>query len=168
EQPGGPGDPRFGSALVASLPRAEPEAGGPKPLPQPQAPARGSETILLAEDEDVVRALSRMVLQSAGYTVLEARDGEEALQLARQHAGPIHLLVTDVVMPGLGGRELADRLAALRPGLRVLYLSGYTDDAVVRYGVSHDQVHFLEKPFSPKGLAEKVREVLDSPEAGPR
>ena len=123
--------------------------------------ARGTETLLVAEDEPAVRALTCHVLRAAGYTVLEAGEGEEAVRVAERHAGPIDLLVTDVVMPGLGGRELAERLAGRHPGLRVLYLSGYTDDAVVRHGVREAQVAFLQKPFTTAGLAVKVRDVLD-------
>jgi CheY-like chemotaxis protein len=119
--------------------------------------------VLLAEDEDEVRALIREVLRAGGYAVLDARDGAEALAAATRGGGPIDLLVTDVVMPGLDGRGLAERLGARHPGLKVLYLSGYTDDAVVRRGVLHEKVHFLQKPFSPAALARKVREVLDGP-----
>ena len=126
-----------------------------------RAVPRGTETILLAEDEDGVRALTRHVLQAAGYTVLEAADGAEAVAAAAAHPGSIHLFVTDVVMPGLGGREAAGRLLAARPGVKVLYLSGYTDDAVVRHGVAHAEVDFLRKPYSPTDLAYKVREILD-------
>jgi two-component system cell cycle sensor histidine kinase/response regulator CckA len=124
---------------------------------------RGAETVLLVEDEEGVRALTRHVLAAAGYAVLEAADGDEALDIAAGHAGPIHLLMTDVVMPGLGGRELADRVLALHPAAKVLYVSGYTDDAVVRHGVLEEDVQFLQKPFSPGMLAIKVREVLDTP-----
>jgi DNA-binding response OmpR family regulator len=113
------------------------------------------------EDEGGVRAFTGVVLRLQGYAVLEAGDGAEAEQVAAAHAGPIDLLVTDVVMPGLGGREVAERLAAARPGLRVLYLSGYTDDAVVRHGVLAAEAAFLQKPFTPAALARKVREVLD-------
>ena len=122
---------------------------------------RGSETVLLVEDEGAVRALARHVLQSCGYTVLEASNGKEAVQLAGSYQGPIDLLVSDVVMPYLGGRQLAERLAALRPGLQALFLSGYTDDAVVRHGVLEESFAFLQKPFTTTGLALKVREVLD-------
>jgi CheY-like chemotaxis protein len=105
----------------------------------------------------------RQVLRAGGYAVLEAQDGAEALWLADRHSGPVDLLVTDVVMPGLDGRGLAERLGGRYPGLKVLYLSGYTDDVVFRRGVSQDEVHFLQKPFSPTALARKVREVLDAP-----
>ena len=135
-----------------------------RPLkPSAHAPAlpRGTETILLVEDEDAVRALARHVLTSCGYVVLEAADGREAVRLAEQHHGRIDLVVSDVVMPYLGGRQLVERLAAVRPGLKVLFLSGYTDDAVVRHGVREAEYAFLQKPFSPTALAQKVRDVLD-------
>jgi two-component system, cell cycle sensor histidine kinase and response regulator CckA len=122
---------------------------------------RGTETVLLAEDEDVVRRLARLALEMQGYAVLEVSSGADALRAAEGHAGPIHLLVTDVVMPDLGGRELANAVRARRQGVKVLFMSGYTDDAVVRYGVSEDGDAFLQKPFTPLVLARKVRAVLD-------
>jgi PAS domain S-box-containing protein len=122
---------------------------------------RGSETVLLVEDEDGVRALSRHVLQGCGYTVLEARDGVEAVRVAGRHRGRIDLLLTDVVMPRMSGREVAERLAGRHAGMKVLFLSGYTEDAVVRHGILEAEVAFLQKPFSPASLAAKVREVLD-------
>jgi two-component system cell cycle sensor histidine kinase/response regulator CckA len=125
--------------------------------------SKGTETILLAEDEDTLRELMRDVLQSKGYTVLAAKDGQEALQVAEQYTGPIQALVSDVVMPRVSGRQLAERLTTVRPGVRVLYLSGYTDDAVVRHGVLDAETAFLQKPVSPNALARKVREVLDAP-----
>jgi two-component system cell cycle sensor histidine kinase/response regulator CckA len=127
---------------------------------QPAMP-RGHETILLVEDEDMVRDLVRTVLQGSGYTILEARQGGEALSLAGQHQGAIDLLVTDLVMPHMSGRELAERLKALRLDLKVLFMSGYTDDVVVRHGLVAADVEFLPKPFSPGVLASKVRKTLD-------
>ena len=121
----------------------------------------GQETILLVEDEAGVRAITRHTLQSFGYTLLEASHGEEAIRICEQHNGPIHLAVSDVVMPEMGGRQLAERLAVLRPHLKILFLSGYTDDAVVRHGVLHSEMAFLQKPFTPTALAIKVREMLE-------
>jgi CheY-like chemotaxis protein len=114
-----------------------------------------------------VRTLARRSLEEYGYTVLEAPDGRRALELAERYGAAIDLLVTDVVMPGLSGRELAERLARTRPELRVLYTSGYTDDAMVRQGVLRAGVAFLQKPFVPETLARKVREVLDGDAAAP-
>jgi two-component system, cell cycle sensor histidine kinase and response regulator CckA len=155
--------PGMGTTVRVYWPRSEEAPAEGKRDEDGRAP-RGSETVLLAEDEDEVRALVRQVLMDGGYAVLEARDGAEALWLADRHGKPIDLLVTDVVMPGLDGRGLAERLGRRCPALRVLYLSGHTDDAVVRHGVSRDKAHFLQKPFSPVDLARKVREVLDAPD----
>ncbi len=121
----------------------------------------GTETVLIVEDADAIRSLARKVLTAQGYTVLEAPDGAAALQIAQQHAGLLHLVLTDVVMPGMSGRELAQRLGPLRPQLKLLYMSGYTGDAVVHRGVLEDGFPFLAKPFSPEDLATKVRDVLD-------
>ncbi|HEX5270886.1 MAG TPA: response regulator [Gemmataceae bacterium] len=151
--------PGAGTTFRLLLPRAADPEPQPAPPPAPPAPA-AARTVLLADDEDGVRALAREVLASAGYTVLEGADGDEALRRAEGHPGRIDLLVSDVVMPGLGGRELAERLRARDPGLRVLFLSGHTEDEVVRQGVASATVHFLAKPFSPAALAEKVRDVL--------
>jgi CheY-like chemotaxis protein len=152
-----------GTTFKVYLPRTEPESGAVKGQSRLLTSPRGAETVLVVEDEDSVRALTRHVLRQAGYAVLEAADGDEALRVAAGHAGPIHLVVSDVVMPGPAGREVAEQLAGRHPGLRVLFVSGYTDDAVVRHGVLHERVNFLQKPFTPAGLARKVREVLDAP-----
>ncbi|MEO6392935.1 MAG: PAS domain S-box protein, partial [Pyrinomonadaceae bacterium] len=120
----------------------------------------GNETILLIEDDVTVRALAREILEMSGYRVLEAQSGDDALHISRSDE-QIDLLLTDVVMPDYSGRELADRITAMRPALRVLYMSGYTDDAIVQHGVLEEGLYFLPKPFSPEALARKVRVVLD-------
>jgi signal transduction histidine kinase/CheY-like chemotaxis protein len=125
---------------------------------------RGSETVLLVEDEDVVRRLAQRILEQAGYTVLVARNGVEALQVAERHQGSIHLLVSDVVMPEMGGGELTSRLAPMRRDMRVLYLSGYTDPSIVQEGLLEGGVAFLQKPFTTEALTRKVREVLQTGE----
>ncbi len=158
-------EPGRGTTFRVYLPLEENAVPRQKPAAVPVSSPGGTETLLLVEDEEAVRGLTRMTLEAGGYRVLEASHGAEALRLAERHAEPIHLLVTDVVMPGMSGRELADRLTASRPGLRVLYLSGYTDDAVVRNGVLEAGVAFLQKPFGVDALARKVREVLDRPAA---
>ena len=132
-----------------------PEIGQEMPL--------GKETILLVEDEAGVRDLARVVLQRQGYTVLEAADGQQAVQLADGHSGPIHLLLTDVVMPGSNGKTLAQNLIQTHPEMSVLFMSGYTNEAIAHHGVLEPGVAFLQKPFHPMTLARKVRKVLDNP-----
>nr|WP_261341239.1 response regulator [Fimbriiglobus ruber] len=122
---------------------------------------KGAETILLVEDEAGVRRLTRSSLERFGYTVMEAEHGGEAVRLAEAYDGPIHVLVSDVVMPEMGGRVLSERITAARPGIKVVFISGYTDDTVVRHGVLEAGMAFLQKPFSPGALVRKVREVLD-------
>ncbi len=154
--------PGQGTTFKVYLPRLEEQARPGTPPLGVKCPPRGTETILLVEDEEEVRTLTRRVLLGCGYCVLEAPDGETALQVAARHDGPIHLLLTDVVMPGMGGRPLAERLRAMHPTAKVLFVSGYTDDAVVRHGILEDRVQFLQKPFSPVALALKLRDVMDS------
>jgi CheY-like chemotaxis protein len=154
--------PGRGTTFRVYLPRVE---GALAPSPGshhgvlPAGEVRGK-TILLVEDEDTIRQLNGRILRLSGYTVLEAADGEEALRVWEGYPGPVHLLLTDVVMPRMGGRALAARLAAAHPGLKVLFLSGYTDDAVVRHGVSEAEAAFLQKPFTPAALLHKIGEVL--------
>lgn len=125
---------------------------------------KGNETLLLVEDEEAVRNLFCAVLCNGGYTVLSAHDGQSALELAQQHAGPIHLLITDLVMPRMSGRQLADSLHLLQPNMRILFMSGYTEEAVTQHRVQESNVAFLQKPFDPLSLAQKVRDLLDSSE----
>jgi signal transduction histidine kinase len=122
----------------------------------------GTETVLLVEDEEVVREMATEILRDSGYQVLEAKHGHEALTLGRQHAGIIHLMLTDVVMPQMSGRQLAEQLTPLRREMKVLYMSGYTDDAIVHHGVLEEGTAFIGKPFTPSALARKVRELLDA------
>jgi two-component system cell cycle sensor histidine kinase/response regulator CckA len=131
-------------------------------MPGGSSSFHGTETILLAEDEDGVRSLTREVLEKYGYTVLEAANGEEALALAGRHHGPLDLLLSDVVMPRMGGPELAQVLLRERPALKVLYMSGYTEHPMVRRGVVDSGVAFLQKPFTPSLLVSRVREVLEA------
>jgi PAS domain S-box-containing protein len=153
----------LGTTFKVYLPRTEPVGGRVSGLSRVMVPIRGTETVLVVEDEAAVRALTRFILQQAGYTVLEAADGDDALRVATGYAGHIDLVVTDVVMPGMGGRKMAEAVRARHGGVRVLFVSGYTDDAVVRHGILHEGVSFLQKPFTPTSLTQKVREVLDAP-----
>ncbi|HYH65631.1 MAG TPA: PAS domain-containing protein, partial [Urbifossiella sp.] len=172
KQSGGHVEVETGSGRGTTFRVYLPAAPGPpttdRPTPAPavwseaaRATPGGRETVLLVEDDDGVRVLTMRTLQRAGYTVVDASTGERALQTVAAYDLPVDLLVTDVVMPGMGGRALADRLTALRPGARVLFMSGYMDDAVLRHGVEQDRVNFIPKPFSPADLTRKVKEVLD-------
>ena len=122
---------------------------------------RGNETVLVVEDEETVRKLATRILKKPGYRVLEASEGGEALLLCEEFKEPIHLILTDVVMPGMSGRDLAESLKKFQPKLRVLYMSGYTDNAIVHHGVLEKGMNYIQKPFTVEGLARKVREVLD-------
>ncbi len=154
-------EPGRGTTVTALLPATRAEATGWPPAEPPAPSGAGEETVLLVEDEEVVRILAARALRARGYSVLEARDGPGAIALAGEREGPIHLLLTDVVMPGMSGRELADTLLAARPDLRILYMSGYADDDVLGRGVPGSSVAFIAKPFSTGALAGRVRELLD-------
>ncbi|MBC7854651.1 MAG: response regulator, partial [Pirellulaceae bacterium] len=156
-------EPQLGTSFEVYLPRVADELCPPKTHVEPKTRFRGTETVLLVEDEEGVRSLARTILRRQGYNVLEARNGGEALLLCEQHQGVIDLLATDVVMPQMSGRELAERLLPLRPALKVLYMSGYMDDAIVRHGLLTADVPFLQKPYTPYAFARMVREVLDRP-----
>jgi CheY-like chemotaxis protein len=126
------------------------------------AAPQGCETVLVVEDEPQVRSLMRLMLRRAGYTVLVAKDGAQAVELVAQHGPALDLLITDVVMPGMSGRQVADTVRATYPSLPVLFISGYTDDAMVRHGIAEADTPFLQKPFTMSDLTRKVRKVLDA------
>ena len=153
-------EPGRGTTFRMVLPRIEASVTEGKRRPA-AAKTAGNETVLVVEDEEVVRRVIERVLKRAGYTVLSASGGGDALLMCEQHPGPIHLVLTDVVMPHMNGRELAERLTRMRPGLNVLYMSGYTDDAIVQHGVAQSAVRFVAKPFSATELSERVRAALD-------
>ena len=156
-------EPGHGTSFKIYFPRVE---GVAEPLVTPRSavqPPIGTETVLLVEDHDGLRTLARKVLERYGYAVLEASNGDAALRICESRHGAIHLLLTDVVMPGMSGRVLADRLALLHPATKVLYTSGYTDNAIVHHGALEAGTAFLQKPYTPETLARKVRDVLDAP-----
>jgi two-component system cell cycle sensor histidine kinase/response regulator CckA len=152
--------PGQGAVFRIFLPRVEPHAGVQKPSAAARLP-QSSETVLLVEDEDEVRSAVGESLQMRGYRVLRARHGREALTICRRHEGPIHLLLTDVMMPQMTGPELAQRISLLRPEIKVLYVSGYTSDALAQHNVIAPGTAFLQKPFTPETLVRQVRTVLD-------
>ncbi|HKV40310.1 MAG TPA: PAS domain S-box protein, partial [Blastocatellia bacterium] len=156
-------EPGIGTTFKIYL-RAADEAIDRRHAPREADLPVGTETILLVEDEPMVRDLAAFVLGEQGYTVLEASEGDQALRLAEEHTGKIHLVLTDVIMPKLGGRELAERLELARPETRVLFYSGYSDTAIGIHGRLDHKANFLEKPFTRDSLARKVREVLDAPD----
>jgi CheY-like chemotaxis protein len=148
-----------GATFRVYLPRvpAEPKHSAPT---QRALPIANGETILVVEDEPAMRMVTRRLLENTGYRVLEAAGGEEALRMVSEHEGKIDLVLTDVVMPGISGAALAECLLASYPNLCVLYMSGYTDDQVIRHGLRHEQVHFLQKPFDAEQLGRRLREAL--------
>ncbi|HXM77473.1 MAG TPA: response regulator, partial [Thermoanaerobaculia bacterium] len=153
-------EPGRGARFQVYLPRSlEDVESVPATSPATGPALRGTETVLLVEDEEGVRRLSRKLLEAHGYQVLEASGGAEAIHLATRYPGPIHLVLTDVVMPGLDGPEVAARIAAVRPAIKVLYMTGYTDAVTTKIGA---QAPLLRKPFSPAALAQRVHELLAS------
>jgi CheY-like chemotaxis protein len=150
-----------GTTFKIYFPRVEGPPEEFETLGQRAALARGTETVLLVEDEAEVRKLVREILEMNGYKVLEVDRGSKAIEIGERCEEPIHLMITDVVMPGMSGRELAQRLAPVRPQMRVLYMSGYTENAIVHHGVLDEETAFIQKPFTPAALALKVRQVLD-------
>ena len=152
-------EPETGSSFTVRLPRVDERADALRPAPEPQT-RLGSETILLVEDEDVVRDLARRVLERQGYTVLACSAGEEAVALAEQHEQPIDLLLTDVVMPGMRGYEVAELVSASRPEIKILYMSGYAEEALVGRAAFAGSA-LIEKPFAVDALARRVRDALE-------
>jgi signal transduction histidine kinase/CheY-like chemotaxis protein len=160
-------EPGAGTTFKLYFPIAHEVAAAKPAVPKSQGLSlRGTETILLVEDEDGVRRMASSILRRRGFRVLEARDGSSALLLSEQHHETIDLLVTDVVMPRMSGRQLAEQLLPARPGMKVLYMSGYTDDAIIRHGILEASVAFIQKPITPDLLSRKVRELLDVIPAG--
>ncbi len=144
------------------LPRHEATAEEVERVLKPAFVPTGTETVLLVEDEAALLRLARRLLELLGYTVLSANAPHEAIRLAAEHTGVIHLLLTDVVMPGMSGRDLGERLSATRPEMKRLFMSGFTADAIARSGVLDEGLHFIQKPFTKAALAVKLREVLDA------
>jgi PAS domain S-box-containing protein len=159
-------EPGRGTTFKIYLPRVDEEIVDLEPPEPPPHVARGSETILVVEDEEIVRSLIHQILKAQGYTVLEALHGPEALQICERHGSDLHLILTDVVMPQMSGPEVAKCLATLRPDTKVLYMSGYTDNALAHLGVPDVDGSCLQKPFTLESLTRKVREVLDRPVEG--
>jgi two-component system cell cycle sensor histidine kinase/response regulator CckA len=161
-------EPGQGTTFKIYLPRVEKAAKGYRPQAKPAVVPGGTETILLVEDEESVRIMVSKILRNKGYTVLEARHGNEAIEICERFKGPIHLMVTDVVMPQMSGRELAERLASPLPEMKVLYMSGYPDNTIVQHGVLEPGTAFLQKPFTLNALELRVREVLEGTRQSPR
>jgi len=153
--------PGAGTTFKIYLPAVEKEATEVQKEQTSPDDLTGSETILIVEDDDALRKLAREILEPQGYSILEAQNGIEALKVSEEHGDQIHLMITDAVMPQIGGRELEERLRPLRPDLKVIYMSGYTDNAILHHGVLSPEIEFLQKPISSEALKRKVREVLD-------
>jgi len=155
-------EPGQGSTFKIYLPKVKPDAEPEEKEQSLVDDLSGSETVLIVEDNDSLRNFAQKILHIYGYRTLNAENGEDALRVCKEHNGPIHLLLTDVVMPRMGGKEAAERLQPLYPRMKIIYMSGYTDNAIVHHGVLEPGLNFLEKPFTPKGLARKVRKALES------
>ncbi len=154
-------EPGKGTTFKVYLPRSEAETAHVPPEEAAGKRPAGTETILLVEDDKAILNLSKMILENLGYTVLAARTPGHAIRLAEEHPGDIHLLITDVVMPEMNGRELAEKLSAIRPDLKCLYMSGYTADVIAHRGILDEGLNFIQKPFRSDDLAVRVRQVLD-------
>jgi CheY-like chemotaxis protein len=154
-------EPGKGTTLKIYLPRVDEPLEESKGEVKKEGLQQGSETILIVEDNEDVRKLAARVLEKQEYTVLVASQGSEALPLCGEYKKPIHMVLCDVVMPGIGGRELTDHLVSLHPEMKVLYMSGYTENAIVHHGILIEGINYIQKPFTVEGLVRKVREVLD-------
>ncbi|MBE9547619.1 MAG: response regulator, partial [Proteobacteria bacterium] len=155
-------EPGQGSAFKVYLPKVKGDAELDEKEQTPVDDLSGSGTVLIVEDDDGLRKLAQAVLHQHGYRVLDAENGEDALRVSKEHEGPIHLLLTDMIMPKMGGKKLAERLQPLYPRMKVIYMSGYTDNTIVRHGVLAPKLNFIQKPFTPEALARKVRKALES------
>jgi CheY-like chemotaxis protein len=155
-------EPGHGTRFTIYLPRHSDKAKPGRKKPEREEPdAHGDETILLVEDEPAIRKITRLMLEKLGYTVLIASAPDEAIRLVQSYADRIDLLITDVIMPGMNGRDLAEKLLALHPHLKCLFMSGYTANVIAHHGVLDKEIHFLQKPFFMKDLALKIREMLE-------
>jgi len=153
-------EPGKGTTFKIYLPRFEAKTAQFPSEEATDKPPTGTETILLVEDDEAILNLSKMILENLGYTVLAAQTPADAIRLAEEHPGDLHLLITDVVMPGMHGRELAEQLGAIRPNLKCLYMSGYTADVIAHRGILDEGLNFIQKPFLSYDFAARVRQVL--------